>query len=299
MHNEHSGATVDILPELGAQVNSIILPVDGQLLSVLDGCESKKELSDNPAFRSALLAPFPNRINKGHYQFMEENYQLEINFPAQGHAIHGFLYTLPFVRQSLKLDENHIAFELLLDYPGNVQGYPFPFLFGITYLLNEQGLSCQTTMKNTGNRSMPVGIGWHPYFSFPETVIDNLSLQLPTCSELEVDDAMIPTGSTKICSDFADFRVIGEKEFDTGYYLHENNKRQVTKIRSEVQNAELQIWQENYPYLQVYTPPGRQSIAIEPMTCATDVFNNGMGQMVLQPGDSFSGQFGVSLMPLT
>jgi Galactose mutarotase and related enzymes len=42
---------------------------------------------------------------------------------------------------------------------------------------------------------------------------------------------------------------------------------------------------ENYPYLQVYTPPHRQSIAIENLSAAPDVFNNRMGLIELEPGE--------------
>ena len=39
----------------------------------------------------------------------------------------------------------------------------------------------------------------------------------------------------------------------------------------------------NYPYLQLYTPPDRKSIAIENLSGAPDCFNNKMGLQELQP----------------
>ncbi len=42
----------------------------------------------------------------------------------------------------------------------------------------------------------------------------------------------------------------------------------------------------NYPYLQIYTPPHRQSIAIENLSAAPDSFNNQMGLTLLAAGDS-------------
>ena len=43
--------------------------------------------------------------------------------------------------------------------------------------------------------------------------------------------------------------------------------------------------EESYPYLQIYTPEHRKSIAIENLSGAPDAFNNGMGLKVLQPGE--------------
>jgi aldose 1-epimerase len=37
----------------------------------------------------------------------------------------------------------------------------------------------------------------------------------------------------------------------------------------------------------------RRSVAIEPMTCAPNAFRSGDGLIVLQPGDSWSGSWGI------
>ena len=42
---------------------------------------------------------------------------------------------------------------------------------------------------------------------------------------------------------------------------------------------------KNYPILQIYIPPHRTSIAIENLSGAPDNFNNGMGLLLLQPGE--------------
>jgi aldose 1-epimerase len=42
----------------------------------------------------------------------------------------------------------------------------------------------------------------------------------------------------------------------------------------------------NYPYLQLYTPPDRKSIAIENLSGAPDCFNNKMGLQTLQPQEN-------------
>jgi aldose 1-epimerase len=43
---------------------------------------------------------------------------------------------------------------------------------------------------------------------------------------------------------------------------------------------------DSYPYLQIYTPPHRKSIAIENVSGPPDAFNNGMGFVTLEPGQS-------------
>jgi aldose 1-epimerase len=63
--------------------------------------------------------------------------------------------------------------------------------------------------------------------------------------------------------------------------------------------GELHYWQETGPdkfsYLQVFTPPYGRSVALEPMSCNVDAFNNGNGLKTLEPGAIISAQAGVQL----
>ena len=44
-----------------------------------------------PAYRGALLAPWPNRVVDGRYTFDGEEQQLPLTEPERGHALHGLL----------------------------------------------------------------------------------------------------------------------------------------------------------------------------------------------------------------
>lgn len=58
--------------------------------------------------------------------------------------------------------------------------------------------------------------------------------------------------------------------------------------RCILQNGRLRLTIEpnaSYPYLQIYTPPHRKSIAIENLSSAPDAFNNGIGLIVVNSGE--------------
>jgi aldose 1-epimerase len=58
-------------------------------------------------------------------------------------------------------------------------------------------------------------------------------------------------------------------------------------LRDPANKIQLEIIPaRSYPYLQIYTPPHRKSIAIENLSSAPDAFNNGMGLVTLAPGES-------------
>jgi aldose 1-epimerase len=58
-------------------------------------------------------------------------------------------------------------------------------------------------------------------------------------------------------------------------------------VRNPKRKVQLEIYPEkSYPYLQIYTPDHRKSIAIENLSAAPDAFNNGLGLKVLEPGEA-------------
>ena len=63
--------------------------------------------------------------------------------------------------------------------------------------------------------------------------------------------------------------------------------------------AKIVLWQETgemkYNYLAVYTPPEKDSLAMEPWTCPPDVFNNKIDLITLDPGKKLELAMGISL----
>ena len=144
---------------------------------------------------------------------------------------------------------------------------------------------------------MPLSDGWHFYFDLGID-IDNLKLKTENCELIELDSQMIPTGKREIFDEFVDGKIIGDRKFDSCFKILRKGKTE-TRLISEDSNINLCIWQEagegKYQYLVIYTPPDRKTIAIEPMTSNINSFNNSEGLIFLNPQDSFTASFGISL----
>ena len=110
---------------------------------------------------------------------------------------------------------------------------------------------------------------------------------------------MIPTGKTTQFTKFSEPAQIKKQEIDTGFILPKKESIKKTELYDKKQDIKIIIWQETgnrkYNYLQVFIPPKRTSIAIEPMTCSTDAFNNKEGLIILKPKEIFSASYGVYL----
>lgn len=59
---------------------------------------------------------------------------------------------------------------------------------------------------------------------------------------------------------------------------------------------------EAYPHLMLFTGDAqpsvaRRSLGVEPMTCAPNAFASGDGLLTLEPGATFTGEWGIAALP--
>ena len=298
--NVESGESVVIIPEYGGCVNELLLNKNGENYSVINGCETFEELVRNQAYKSAKMFPFANRIPDGKYEFNGQIYQLPINWPQENHAIHGFIHDKKYTIADQTTTENSARLTLEYLYKSEYPGYPFPFLITLTFLLSEDGFKYTTEVENTGKSISPIMDGWHPYFKLASENINDFLLKIPANQRTEIDNRMIPTGKLLPLNTFLDYSKIGDMFFDTCFPLKVKETIVSTELINQEKNLTLQLWQETgdqkYNFLQIYTPPDRQSIAIEPMTSNTNSFNTGDGLITLEPNEKFQASFGIKLV---
>lgn len=283
--DEDGGLSFSFVPARGACLTELV--IGG--VPLLDGYREASELDTLDWGKSAILAPFPNRLRDGKYSFEGVEYQFPVNEPARNNALHGFVMDKPFEI----VEESAFSVALEYRYDGGFAYFPFPFLLRVTYSLSAaDGFTAFFEMKNTGSDPMPAGLGWHPYFRLGDSA-DALFLQLPAAEQVLVDERMIPTGEKLRFDDFEVMKKIGATAFDTGFRLPEPC---VARLREGTRG--LEYWQDGaFPFLQVFIPPARRSIALEPMTCNIDALNNGEGLRVLAPGEAIRGRAGLRLTP--
>jgi len=253
-----------------------------------------------PKCSGAVLVPWPNRIRHGTYRFGGEQFQLALTEPELGNALHGlarWVRWTPTVEQAARLT---LAHDIVPQ-----KGYPFEVAVEVTYTLHaEFGLSVSTSAHNHGTGPAPFGAGFHPYLSTRGATLDETTVHLPAGQRLVVDDASVPVGVQSVEATPYDFR--GGKRLkglrlDDGFTgLDVSQGRGVAAVQSPGGGA--QLWfDETFRYLQVFTyadlagaGPG---VAIEPMTCAADAFNSTHGLIVLDPGGTWAGSWGITPLP--
>jgi aldose 1-epimerase len=280
-----TGVGFSVAPAAGANVPEILF--DG--VNILDGYESPEEMEAGKWGKSALLFPFPNRLKDGQYDWQGRRYQFPINNEATNNAIHGFAREEVFEVTHIDLGTDHAEITCALDYDGRHAYFPFPLRFEVTYrITNQRNFEVRFVVRNRHTSALPFGIGWHPYFKLAEKA-DLHQLALPACEQVEIDDRMIPTGNFTPFSAFNRLQTLGNTQLDTCFRVTEPHPQYRMQLCGSARQLTLTASSGLFPYFQVFTPPHRNSIALEPMTCNVDAFNNGLGRIELPAGAVWEG----------
>lgn len=282
----------------GALLNKFSVIHQGEFINLIDGYASPADANDTITvfFKSARLSPFVCRTKNGRYHFGEHKYQLN-RFFLGNHAIHGMLYNALFSVVETSADEVGACVKMQHVYDREDEGFPFAYRCEVEYFLSQDNsLSIKTTITNVDEQLLPIADGWHPYFSFGHSIND-CQLEFQSKSILEFDEGLIPTGRRIPYEEFGSIKTIGGNSFDNCFELDFTECQPLCVLRSPQLNLQVEIFpSKDYPYLQVFTPGHRMSIALENLSAAPDALNNGQGLRVLEPHEQavFSTRYVVS-----
>ncbi|MBL4649405.1 MAG: aldose 1-epimerase [Aureispira sp.] len=276
--SDKTGTKAVIYPTFGASLQQFYVN-DKPIINNIIGTGKAPKLLNSSC--SAVLFPFANRINKGQYDYQGTSYQLDCNETARGHAMHGLVYRQAFDLLDSTMHEDAAIIRFVYQQDNQAAGFPFPFKILLTYTLKKEGLSLEVVVENLGTQSFPFSLGWHPYFY--STNLEESILLMNSQAQIQTDETMIPIGIQ--ANDFPNPLQLDQKVFDTGFILETSEIQYKTPDYQLKMNIEQDM---SKPYVQLYIPNHRQSIAIEPMTAATDCYNNGWGTRELLPQKNYS-----------
>lgn len=290
----HHGDWRAIITEAGAGMR--VLEVGGRALLDTYG---EDEIAHSS--RGQVLIPWPNRVDHGAYTFNGIGEQLPINEVSKQNAIHGLTRWMNW--QPVLHEESRLVMALTLL---GQQGYPFVLSLQQTYTLSSDGFEVHTYAQNIGARSLPFGVGHHPYFTVGADSVDSCHLHVPARSYFRTNERMIPIlPPVSVEATPFDFRAphaIGDTVMDTCFTDLIPDADGLTRVRLAAPGGHPSLtmfMDDTIQYLQVFTGDTlssarkRRSVAIEPCTCAPDAFNNALGLHILQPGETFSSRWGV------
>lgn len=248
---------------------------------IIDGNDfaSGWENFESNGFKGGKMSPFACRLFQGKYQYINQQYKVE-KFYLGDHGIHGILYDAVYDIIETAIQENNAHVILAYHYQGTDKGYPFEYTMQLKWtFFADNKITIETKIINNGNHTIPMMDGWHPYFQLGNS-INECDLQFKNKGMLEYDSSLIPTGKLLENSIFDNGAKLENTKLDNGFLMDSKNANCI--LENEQYKLMIQP-NSNYPYLQLYIPDHRKSIAIENLSAAPNCFNNKMGLHVMQP----------------
>ncbi|MEO9211085.1 MAG: aldose 1-epimerase [Ginsengibacter sp.] len=289
LNDDLSQTSAEIIPSCSAMLHSFNVNQNGEMVNVIQSFSSYDDFKNNVAekgFMGCKLSPFAGRVHLGRYEFGEKKLTLQKHYYLK-HAMHGELFDKSFELINKQADNEKASITLKYSYQKEDPGYPFSYDCIITWTLEkDQQLSVTTECINKDEGLIPLQDSWHPYFTLGEKV-DDLLLEFQSMELIETDAEQIPTKKLSEYDVFNSLRKMGNTHFDDCFTLNMNTCQPLVVLKSVEQKIQIEIYpSSSYPYLQLYTPDDRKSIAIENMSGAPDAFNNKMGLQILEPNQT-------------
>ncbi len=265
-----------IYPNLGASLQKL----SSHGVEIIDGIENNNEGLNTykQRYNSSFLFPFPGRIPNGKYSFNNVNYELDCNETGANNSLHGHIHNKIFSFQPQEITEKKAIVTFFYSDNG-AKGFPFSYHLIITYTFTPKKLIIEFTVSNNGNTEFPFGIGWHPYFN--TTNLSESLLDFQSEYQFLLNKNLVP--ERKIPLNYSTPLLVKELLLDDCFII----KKSEASLKTHEYNMNLDFSSKSpNSFLQVYTPPSRSGIAIEPMTCVGNCFNNKIGLQILEPNNS-------------
>ncbi|MCK7589062.1 aldose 1-epimerase [Subsaxibacter sp. CAU 1640] len=287
---KESGNYVEVKHSTEKVYAKIDLNLGGSLQElILDGAtviSSQETVAYEVSYASSILFPFVNRIENGQYHFNGKSYQLDINKVEENNALHGLVYNKPFDLVHSFGYKNDAVVHVRHIENGNNAGFPFKYILTASYIFKESSVEMIVDIKNMDNRAFPFTLGWHPYF-----VSSNLSesyLSLNCHRKILVNSQLIPTHEEEV--EIFDNSKIKDLELDNCFLMDGE------QLQFKTPDYHLNFtFSKTNNYVQIYIPPNRKTIAIEPQSGAANSFNDPRGLKLLQPNERFESYWKVDV----
>ena len=273
------------------------------------------------AFDGAVLAPWPNRIDGGRFDFAGDSHQLPITEPERNTALHGLVADVEW--SVVERTESTVSLEYALE---PTEGYPFEFSLQVDFELAEAELRMRARALNTGSAPAPFGFGFHPWLSGGAgELVDEAQLVIPAAHWYETNERLIPTAvrpfddgtavpadhvsddsACMVCKDFRALRLIGETVLDDAFGQPRRGDDGWSRARLKGTDLREVVvgMGPGFRTWQACTGDGldedlaRRAIAIEPMTCPPNAFAAGEAGVdfdVVAPGDELVVEWSIAL----
>lgn len=241
------------------------------------------EMKSKPALCGVpFLAPWANRLDQDAFYANGKKYSLNtalgnLRRDPNQHPIHGLLLFSPYWKVTkLDADDKSARVTSRLEfwrYPDLMAQFPFAHSIEMTHRLENGKLEVETLIENLSSETMPVGVGYHPYFQIPGTPRDQWKVHVAARDHLELNPQLTPTGE-RTPVNLPDPASLATTQLDDVFSNLVRGDDGHAVFWAEAGGKKISVvYGPKYTVAVVYAPPGKEFICFEPMSAVTNAFN--------------------------
>jgi galactose mutarotase-like enzyme len=279
----------------GAQISEM----GAELKSLADLTSGQEYIwNGDPAWwngSAPVLFPVIGGLKGGEYSYEGKTYKL----PS-----HGFARGCQFAVTRAGGDGAELT---LASSPKTREGFPFDFLFKVSFQLEHAEISIRYDVENTGSARMYFSVGSHPAFVVPFAggALENYYVVFEKEENLErwfFKDGMIVAGKTEEVFENSRIINLSRTMFDQGIMIFKHPVSREFTIAHSRSSRAIIVSTDGVPYLGIWSKPGGAPfLCIEPwhgipdMSDTTGSLVDKEGILILEPRATFSTGYRVQI----
>lgn len=321
-----TGAVAAIAPSIGSNVFRFEKTINDSLVKVIAAPPSLPVLRKLPTrWGAGVLFPYPGSVSGDSFKFQGEEIHLLPDLAA-GHAMHGIVRRKAWRIVDLGADPVRGAWTTTsLDTTEDgisPQEWPYPFEISLTIQLLLGNLRTTVLIRNTGEKPMPFGLGFHPYFPTPlgpKGDMESCEVQIPAgyrwtnpAVQPVIAAAVAPTSWPRQLTPIKNIEVglITPKgpirnHWFTLWQTPASAPRLIGRLVDSSNRIQVRVTASpEFSASVFYTPPGIQSASLEPHTGLPNAFNlkdpgqPSPGLSIIAPHEEWTGWYEVEASEL-
>jgi aldose 1-epimerase len=238
-----------------------------------------------------ILYPWANRLGNDTYTAEGETVTLTagengVRADPNGLPIHGVLAAYPDWRVTAESGDELTA-EVDFGTPRLLASFPYPHVVQVAVRLAQRVLTVRTTVTATGDASVPLCFGFHPYLQLPGVPRADWVIETPPLRHLALDNRGLPSGESAPQPPGSE--PLGDKAFDDAYDQVADGA--VFAVSGGGRRIEVHF-EQGYPAAQIFAPPAEALVCFEPMAAPTDALSRG-GYRSARPGEPANARFSI------
>jgi aldose 1-epimerase len=238
-----------------------------------------------------ILYPWANRLGDDTYTAEGETVTLTagengVRADPNGLPIHGVLAAYPDWRVTAESGDELTA-EVDFGTPRLLASFPYPHVVQVAVRLAQRVLTVRTTVTATGDASVPLCFGFHPYLQLPGVPRADWVIETPPLRHLALDDRGLPSGESALQPPGSE--PLSDKAFDDAYDQVADGA--VFAVSGGGRRIEVHF-EQGYPAAQIFAPPAEALVCFEPMAAPTDALSRG-GYRSARPGEPAIARFSI------